>query len=90
MKYPKGSPEELTFLKATEHLANIPGVTAFEQLQQVSKKNNFDYGLSMEFADQQAYDAYNNHPAHTDFINQFWIPGVEDFLEIDYIPLASK
>lgn len=85
LKYSKGSAEESAFLQATEKLANIPGVKTFEQLQQVSKKNKFDYGLSMEFDNQDEYDVYNNHPAHTAFIQQFWIPGVEDFLEIDYI-----
>ncbi|MGN6436626.1 MAG: Dabb family protein [Agriterribacter sp.] len=89
LKYAKGSAEETAFLRATEKLADIPGVTAFEQLQQVSRKNKFDYGLSMEFANQQAYDVYNNHPAHTAFIQEFWIQGVEDFLEIDYVPLGK-
>ncbi|MBX3255274.1 MAG: Dabb family protein [Chitinophagaceae bacterium] len=87
LKYAKGSAEEKDFLQATEKLADIPGVKAFEQLEQVSKKNTFDYGLSMEFANQDEYDIYNNHPDHTAFIRQYWIPGVEDFLEIDYTPL---
>jgi len=89
LRYSKGSAEELAFLQATEKLADIPGVKRFEQLQQVSKKNKFEYGLSMEFESQEEYDVYNNHPAHTSFIQQFWIPGVEDFLEIDYIPLEK-
>jgi hypothetical protein len=38
----------------------------------------------MEFSDQEAYETYNNHPIHTEFIQQYWIPGVEDFLETDY------
>lgn len=89
LKYAKGSAEEKAFLHATEKLAEIPGVKAFEQLQQVSKKNKFEYGLSMEFTNQEEYDVYNNHPAHTAFIQEFWIPGVEDFLEIDYVRLGS-
>lgn len=89
LKYPKGSAEENAFLAATKELANIPGVQAFEQLQQVSKKNKFEYGLSMEFADQATYDTYNKHPDHTSFIQQYWIPAVEDFLEIDYVVLRD-
>jgi hypothetical protein len=38
----------------------------------------------MAFADQQAYETYNNHSLHTAFIEKYWIPGVEDFLETDY------
>lgn len=84
LKYPKGSVEEKDFLDATLHLKKIPGVEQFERLRQTSKKNRFDFGLSMAFSDQKAYDIYNSHPLHTEFIQRYWIPGVEDFLETDY------
>lgn len=84
LKYPKGSPQEKEFLEATVALKKIPGVQHFERLKQTSKKNRFDFGLSMEFSGQKEYEAYNNHPIHTGFIQQHWIPGVEDFLETDY------
>ena len=90
LKYPKGSPEEKEFLDATLHLEKIPGVQHFERLKQTSKKNRFDFGLSMEFPDQEAYEIYNNHPLHTEFIQRYWIPGVADFLETDYEPYALK
>ena len=76
-----------SFLRAALVLADIPGVTAFEQLNQVSPKNDFRYGFSMEFADQAAYDAYNVHPSHVAFVGERWVPEVADFLEIDYTPL---
>jgi len=38
----------------------------------------------MEFASQQAYDQYNNHPDHVAFVQNRWIKEVEDFLEIDF------
>ncbi|HRN58162.1 MAG TPA: Dabb family protein [Agriterribacter sp.] len=84
LKHPKGSPEEKAFLNATLTLKDIPGVQQFERLRQTGKKNRFAFGLSMEFSDQEAYEAYNHHPLHTAFIQQYWIPGVEDFLETDY------
>ena len=43
----------------------------------------------MEFENQEQYDSYSNHPAHVDFIQNFWIPNVEDFLEIDYTPYSK-
>jgi len=76
-----------SFLRAALVLADIPGVTAFEQLNQVSSKNDFRYGFSMEFANQAAYDAYNVHPSHVAFVSERWVPEVADFLEIDYTPL---
>jgi hypothetical protein len=82
-----GSPEEADFLAAAKALADIPGVTAFEQLRQTSPKNDFAFGFSMEFADQAAYDGYNEHPVHTAFVADRWVPEVADFLEIDYAPL---
>ena len=59
----------------------------FERLRQVSPKNDYAYGFSMEFADQAAYDAYNGHPVHTAFVRDRWQPEVERFLEIDYVRL---
>jgi stress responsive alpha/beta barrel protein len=50
----------------------------------VSPKNDFRFGLSMEFAGADAYAAYNGHPVHTRFVEERWIPEVADFLEIDY------
>ncbi|MCC6856269.1 MAG: Dabb family protein [Microbacteriaceae bacterium] len=82
-----GSPEERAFLDAARALADIPGVERFEQLRQVSAKNDFDFGFSMEFADQSAYDAYNEHPAHVAFVRDVWVPEVTNFLEIDYTAL---
>ena len=42
----------------------------------------------MEFADQAAYDGYNEHPAHVRFVAERWVPEVSDFLELDYTTLA--
>lgn len=84
LKYPKGSAEEKEFLNATLILKDIPGVQHFERLMQTSKKNKYHYGLSMEFSDKKTYENYNSHPIHTTFIQRYWIPWVEDFLETDY------
>jgi hypothetical protein len=65
-------------------LAKIPGVEKFEKLRQVSAKNDYAFGFSMEFADAAAYRSYNDHPEHTRFVAERWLPEVEGFLEIDY------
>ena len=88
LKHPKGSAQETSFLAAGKALAGIPGVERFEQLRQVSPKNDFDFGYSMEFADQRAYDGYNDHPVHVAYVRDRWIPEVEAFLEIDYAPIG--
>lgn len=77
--------ERQAFFEAVDTLADIPDVNKFEVLKQISAKNNFEFGISMEFDNQQQYDFYSNHPEHVAFIQNFWIPNVEDFLEIDYI-----
>lgn len=84
LKHPKGSPEEKAFMAAALGLAEIPGVQKFEQLRQVSRKNDYAFGFSMEFADQAAYDAYDRHPFHVAFVRDRWMKEVEAFLEIDY------
>jgi quinol monooxygenase YgiN len=83
-KHPEGSEAEQQLLEAAEALSALPGVEAYEILREVSPKNGYRLGISMEFADQQAYDAYNEHPDHVRFVEERWVPEVEDFLEIDY------
>ena len=87
LKHAKGSAEESKFLADAMVLTEIPGVEKFEQLRQVSAKNDYDFGFSMEFADQATYDAYNTHPKHVAFVEGRWIPEVARFLEIDYVAL---
>lgn len=87
LKHAVGSLQEKAFLRDAKVLAEIPGVKKFEQLRQVSKKNDYHFGFSMEFADQAAYDGYNAHPKHVAFVRDRWQREVEEFLEIDYVPL---
>jgi heme-degrading monooxygenase HmoA len=87
LRHPEGSEQESAFLEAAAALANIEGVEAFEVLRQVGTKNDFRFGISMEFADRQAYDAYNAHPAHVRFVEERWAAEVSDFLELDYAAL---
>lgn len=87
LKYPKGSSEENEFLTAAAKLSAIPGVQNFESLRQISMKNDFDYGLSMEFESLSTYEGYNQHPDHAEFVQAYWEKFVKKFLEIDYEPL---
>ncbi len=87
LKHAAGSPEEVAFLRDAKVLADIPGVEKFEQLRQVSPKNEYQFGFSMEFEDQAAYDGYNKHPKHVKFVRERWEREVQKFLEIDYEPL---
>lgn len=84
LKHPAGSVEEKNFITAIKKLSEIPGVENFEFMKQISEKNNFDYGVSMEFINRQAYDNYNNHPDHVAFVQNIWLKEVEDFMEIDF------
>lgn len=88
LKHAKGSAAETSFLSAARVLVSIPTVRNFEWLRQVSTKNPFDFGFSMEFASQQDYDTYNKHPEHVRFVETRWKPEVAEFLEIDYVPFV--
>jgi heme-degrading monooxygenase HmoA len=90
LNHPKDSPEEKKFLDEIQKLSAIPGVKKFELLRQVSKKNNYDFGLSMEFESDKAYAAYSNHPDHNAFVQNYWVKEVKDFMEIDYEPYKLK
>ena len=82
--HPPGTAEERDFLQAAERLATIPGVEAFELLDEVSPKNGYRFGLSMEFEDRAAYERYNEHPDHVRFVEERWLSEVSEFLELDY------
>jgi hypothetical protein len=79
-----GSAGERDFLDAAERLAAVPGVELFELLAQVSPKNGYRFGISMEFADLVAYERYNTHADHVRFVHERWLSEVSEFLELDY------
>ena len=86
LKHAEDAPETERFLEdGRVILSAIPSVENFEVLRQVSPKTSFRFGFSMEFADQAGYDAYNAHPAHTDFVERRWKVEVESFQEIDFV-----
>ena len=82
--HPEGSAPERDFLEAAERLAAIPGVESFELLAEVSPKNGYRFGISMEFAGRAAYEGYNEHPDHLRFVQERWLAEVSEFLELDY------
>jgi heme-degrading monooxygenase HmoA len=88
LDHPEGSSAESEFLAAAGALAAIPGVESFELLRETSPKNDYRFGISMEFARRAAYDAYNEHPDHVRFVQERWLVEVADFLEVDYEPLG--
>ena len=87
LKHAAGSAEEADFLRTLAGLAAIPGVQDFEIARETSPKNGFAFAVSMRFADQAAYDAYNDHPAHVAFVQGRWVPEVAEFMEHDTVAL---
>ena len=85
LNHAPGSPEEKAFLQAAMALEQLPTVKNFHCFRQVSEKNDFDYGLSMEFDTDADYQTYNEHPVHTEFVASRWIPEVARFMELDYV-----
>lgn len=82
----KGTAEAEAFLQESKNVLEvIPGVEQFQVLKQISAKNEFDYGFSMVFADQAAYDSYNDHPEHRKYVEERWMKEVSRFQEIDLI-----
>ncbi len=85
LKVDKGSAEAEKFLQdGYDTLTAIPVVRNFEVHRQVSAKNDYDYGFSMEFDSQDDYDTYNVHDNHVAFVEERWKSEVARFLEIDF------
>lgn len=81
-----GSSAEAEFLNtARATLTAIDGVTEFVVNKQVSPKSNLDWQFSMVFADEDAYSAYNAHPAHVAFVETRWKVDVAEFQEYDFV-----
>jgi len=76
--------KELFFTEINK-LAGIEGVIDFKVVKETSPKNHFEYGATMQFKDQTAYDSYNSNPQHQKFVQEIWMKMVEDFMEIDYV-----
>ena len=88
LHHDEGSPEEASFLDALRALGEIEGVEAYEVVREVSAKNDYRFGVVMEFADRAAYDAYDADPRHVAFVRDRWVPEVAAFLEIDHAVLG--
>lgn len=85
LKHPVGSAAAEAFLADGRRLlTTIPGVKNFSVNRQVSPKNDYTYGFSMDFDDRAAFQLYNDHPVHTAFVRDRWQTEVSRFLEIDF------
>lgn len=84
LKHPKGSDAEKEFLDKAVALKSINTVMNMTKVTEIGQKNDFDWGLTMQFKNQADYDTYSNHPDHVDFVKNVWDKEVVDFMEIDY------
>lgn len=89
--HPPGSDAEAEFLEtARTTLPAIPGVEDFVINRQVSPKSDLAWQFSMLFADEDAYAAYNGHPAHTGFVATRWEHEVAAFQEYDFVAADQR
>jgi len=88
LKHENNSAEEASFLSKARALALLPTVQNFKIYKQTSQGNPYTLALFMEFASQEDYDAYNNHPQHVEFVETIWLVEVKDFMELDYEALS--
>lgn len=81
-----GSDAETAFLDNAETtLTGIPGVHGFAIHRQIGTKNDLAWQFTMDFDDQDAYDAYTDHPTHVAFVRDRWQSEVAAFEEYDFI-----
>jgi heme-degrading monooxygenase HmoA len=88
LRHDDGSPEAVSFFEALADLAAIEGVEELQVLSEVSPKNDYRYGVTMEFATRAAYESYTASPEHVEFVRDRWDADVADFIEIDFVALA--
>ena len=88
LRHADESPETAGFLEALASLAAIEGVEELQVLSEVSPKNTYRFGVTMEFANRVAYETYNPSPEHVEFVRDRWDAEVTDFIEIDFAALG--
>ena len=85
LKVPKDDPKATEFLKeANRALGSIPFANNIEQCFQTNGMCPFDFGFSFDFGGAEDYEAYNNHPNHIKFVEEWWKTQVADFMEVDF------
>ena len=89
LRHDDGSPEAESFFEALGALGAIEGVEELQVLSEVSPKNSYRYGVSMEFATRTAFETYTASPEHVEFVRDRWDTEVADFIEIDFVALPS-
>ena len=86
LAHARGSDAEREFLSTgATRLTSIPGVSDFAVNEQVSPDSDLAWQFSMFFADQGAYDTYNEHPTHVEFVSTRWTQEVVAFQEYDFV-----
>ena len=86
LKHESNSLDEKRFLEdGNKILSVIPSVKNFEIKKQISPKNGFKFYFTMYFENEEAYEAYNQHPDHVKFVKERWETEVADFLEADFV-----
>jgi len=72
------------FAEAARALAPIPAALEFRQCRQTNGMCPYAYGFSFDFATAGDYAAYNAHPDHQRFVEDWWKTQVADFMEVDF------
>ncbi|MCX2749569.1 Dabb family protein [Arthrobacter sp. MI7-26] len=82
-----GSSGEREFLDAAvATLTAIPVVQGFRVSRQISKKSSLNFQFEMKFDGAEAFNSYNDHPAHVGFVETRWAKEVSEFQELDFEP----
>jgi len=83
LKHEKDSPRAKEFLEAAKRdLGGVPSVR--EYMQNVTPPKGWQYGLLLEFDCEEDLEAYENHPLNQKFTEEYWIPDVLDYMDINF------
>src|SRR5690606_13504305 len=81
--------QQAKLLEGAASLATIPGVIGFRSGIPIPSDrpvvdSSYSVGISMSFQDQEAADAYQDHPVHEAFIEQYVKPMVAKVVVYDF------
>lgn len=72
-----------SFFEYMDDLKSISGITNFEISIQINPNTKYKHVLAMDFDSEENLQAYLIHPKNRDFVHNFWLKMIEDYLVID-------
>jgi heme-degrading monooxygenase HmoA len=75
--------DQQSFFAGMKALETISGISNFELTKPINANTKFKNVLMMDFDSDESFQAYIKNPQNQDFVKNYWLKMVDDYLVID-------